>query len=255
MEKTTAIIGDKSSESKHWLKHELTSLWPELIICGEAENGPDSIRLVKQHRPDIAFLEVRIPGLCGMEVARRIGELCHVVFISPHEHYAMNAFEAGAVDYLLKPVESKRFSKTIERLKEKLATSSCTMTFGNTFSNQTDSLPAGNEAGGFLKWIKARDTNGIRLIDVDDVFYFNARDRYTAVITRTRESYIRKPIRELAHELDPARFWRIHRSTLVNAGCIERISPSPTGRGTVKLKQRSETLTVSRRYLSVFKQM
>ena len=124
--------------------------------------------------------------MCGMEVARQISNHCHVVFISSHDHYAINAFEAGAVDYLLKPVQSKRFSITIERLKEKVAASSGTRTPGNMFSNQPDSPQARNAAGGFLKWIKVRDTNGIRLIDVDDVSYFNSRDRYTAVITRTK---------------------------------------------------------------------
>jgi len=255
MERSTAIITDRSQESINLVKHKLTDLWPDLAICGEARNGPDSIRLVNRYHPKIAFLEVRIPELCGMEVARQISNHCHVVFISSHDHYAINAFEAGAVDYLLKPVQSKRFSITIERLKEKVAASSGTRTPGNMFSNQPDSPQARNAAGGFLKWIKVRDTNGIRLIDVDDVSYFNSRDRYTAVITRTNESYIRKPIRELAAELDPDRFWRIHRGTLVNAGCIERISQSSTGRGIVKLKQNSETLTISRRYLSLFRQM
>jgi len=252
MHDITAIIADDEAPLRQLLRRMLSDVWPDLVILGEAQNGREALDLLKRHRPDIAFLDIRMPGLTGMEVADRISGTCRVVFVTAYDAYAVEAFEKEAIDYLLKPVSRERLEKTVMRIKEGLKA-------GKPFPVEvlrrlmvqfTD-----DEESPRLRYLRLQYGDSVRLIPVEDVIYFKAQDKYTRVITLEGESLIRKPIKELAGELEREKFWQIHRGTIVNVRYIDRVSRSLTGKGVVRLKGNSETLTVSNRYLHLFRQM
>jgi DNA-binding LytR/AlgR family response regulator len=250
-----AIIADDEQQLRIHLKSKLADLWPELNICGEAGNGVEALELIESSRPAIAFLDIKMPGLSGIEVAQKIRNNCRVVFITAFDQYAIEAFENEAVDYLLKPVTDKRLQKTVHRLKKQI---SAAPNPPPDFSETMDRLLAAIEdkqVSGYLKWIKVRHGEEVRLIAVDDVYYFKAEDKYTVLTTRDGESLIRKSIRHLSEQLDPEQFWRIHRGTLIRVGRIAGINRSFSGRLIISLKDLKETLTVSRSYAHLFKQM
>jgi DNA-binding LytR/AlgR family response regulator len=250
-----AIIADDEEELRALLKSSLAEIWPELVICGEARNGKEAIELVESMRPQIAFLDIRMPGLSGMEVAKRIAGLCRIVFVTAFDQYAIEAFEREAVDYLLKPVSKERLGQTVQRLKHQLNASTQPPAGLAEVLEQVLSRLPGKAGPEYLRWIKTQQKESIRLIPVDEVDYFQAEDKYTLVMTKEGESLIRKTIKELSEELDPAQFWQIHRGIIVNVSKIDKVSRSLTGRGVVKLKERPELLTVSRSYLHLFNQM
>ena len=196
-----------------------------------------------------------MPGLSGMEVAKRVINSCWIVFITAYDKYAVEAFENEAIDYLLKPITHKRLEKAITRLQKQIAASIKPPPNMSEIIEQTLTRLHRKETPGYLRWLKAQYGDGIRLIPVDDVSYFKASDKYTLVLTKDGELLIKKTIKDLADELDPDQFWRIHRGTIVNARSITKVSRSLTGRGVVKLKDRPELLTVSRSYMHIFKQM
>jgi DNA-binding LytR/AlgR family response regulator len=250
-----AIIADDEEQLRIYLRSKLTGLWPELDICGEAENGLKAQELIEKNRPEIAFLDINMPGLSGLEVARKITCDCRIVFITAYDQYAIEAFENEAIDYLLKPVSEERLAKTVKRLQQQIA---------DRFPSPADlartlerfmSTMKTREVPGYLKWIKVRHGEDVRLISVDEVCYFKAEDKYTVVKTPTSESLIKKSIRQLVTELDPDQFWRIHRGTIINVNYIDRINRSFAGRLTIKLENLPEVLTVSRSYSHLFKQM
>ena len=249
-----AIIADDEKELRGFLKTRLQEAWPELEICGEAANGQEAVALIESEEPDVAFLDIRMPGLSGLQVAGRIAGACHVVFVTAYDQYAVEAFEREAVDYLLKPLSKERLAVTVARLKERLKAGAAP---APAYAGLLESLVAkvSGGRGGFLRWIRAHHKDGVRLIPVEEVDYFKADEKYTLVLTAQGESLIRKSIRELAEELDPAQFWQIHRGVIVNASRIEKITRSLTGRGIVELKNRPEQLVVSRNFLHLFKQM
>ncbi len=249
-----AVIADDEEELRGYLKNSLAEVWPELIICGEAGNGLDALDLVESMRPQIAFLDIRMPGLSGMEVAKKIAGLCRVVFVTAFDRYAIEAFEREAVDYLLKPVSKERLGQTVQRLKNQLDGSTQPPAGLTEVLEQVLSRLPGRGGPEYLRWIKTQQKESIRLIPVEEVDYFRAEDKYTLVMTKEGESLIRKTIKELSEELDPAQFWQIHRGTIVNVSRIDKVSRSLTGRGVVKLKERPELLTVSRGYLHLFNQ-
>ena len=250
-----AIIADDEEQLRIYLKSKLAELWPELIICGEAENGLDALKLIETCRPAIAFLDIKMPGLTGIEVAQKISADCRVVFITAFDQYAIEAFENEAIDYLLKPVTDKRLQKTIERLKKQIsAISKPPIDFSQTMDRLLAALKD-NQPSGYLKWIKVRHAEEVRLIAIDDVYYFKAEDKYTVVKTREGESLIKKSIRQLTEELEPDQFWRIHRGTIINVSRIGKVSRSFAGRLIITLKDLPENLTVSRSYANLFKQM
>ncbi len=250
-----AIIADDEKELRAYLRALLSESWPELSICGEAKNGKEALELVESKRPQIAFLDIRMPGLSGMQVAKRIAGLCRIVFVTAFDQYAVQAFEKEAVDYLLKPVSKERLLQTVQRLKNQLDSSAEPPARLAEVVEQVLSKLPGRGGPHFLRWIKTQNKDSIRLIPVEEADYFKAEDKYTVVITKEEESLIKKSIKELAQELDPAQFWQIHRGTIVNVSKIDRVSRSLTGRGILKLKERPELLTVSRNYLHLFKQM
>ena len=250
-----AIIADDEKELRTYLRSMLSEVWPELTICGEAKNGKEALQMVESLHPDVAFLDIRMPGLSGMEVARRIAGLCRIVFVTAFDQYAVEAFEKEAVDYLLKPVSKERLIQTIQRLKNQLNSSTEPPARMAEVIEQVLSKLSGRGEASFLRWIKAQHKDSIRLIPVEEADYFKAEDKYTLVITKEGELLIKKSIKELVQELDPAQFWQIHRGTIVNISKIDKVSRSLTGRGILKLKERPEFLTVSRNYLHLFKQM
>ncbi len=252
MNEVNAVIADDEAPLRQSLRARLSEVWPELVICGEAKNGKEALDLIERHRPQVAFLDIRMPGLTGMEVAERIQGACRVVFVTAYDEYAVDAFEKEAVDYLLKPVSNERLAKTVKRLKENLESGAAVP--ADVLRRLLARL-SGEERAGSLQYLRVQHGDGVRLIPVDEVIYFKAEDKYTTVITREGESLVRKPIKELAEELDHEKFWQIHRGAIVNVRFIARVSRSLTGKGVVKLKDRSETLTISNRYMHLFKQM
>jgi len=249
-----AIIADDEKELRTYLRTMLAEVWPELVICGEARNGKEAVEMIESERPQVAFLDIRMPGLSGMEVAKKIAGVCHIVFVTAYDRYAVEAFEREAVDYLLKPVLKDRLMTTVSRLKNVSNPSpDRPERLSETIEGILDHL-AERRKTDWLRWIKVQNTDGIHLVSVDDVYYFKAEDKYTVLVTKEGESLIKKSIRDLAHELDPRQFMQIHRATIVNISRIDRVSRSLTGRGTVKLKDKQELLTVSRSYLYLFKQ-
>jgi DNA-binding LytR/AlgR family response regulator len=250
-----AIIADDEKELRVYLRSLLSQIWPELVICGEAGNGKEALELVDSERPHVTFLDIKMPGLTGMEVAQKIAGLSHIVFVTAYDRYAAEAFEREAVDYILKPISNKRLARTVARLKERLNTAPLPPTQLADVVEQIFSRLESRAAPDYLRWIKTRHRDDIRLIPVEEIDYFKANDKYTLVMTKDGESLIRKSIKELVNQLDPVQFWQIHRSTIVNVSKIDKVSHSLTGRGVVKLKDRTELLTVSRNYLPLFKHM
>jgi DNA-binding LytR/AlgR family response regulator len=250
-----AIIAEDEKEPRLYLRSMLSEVWPELIISGEAKNGKEALQMIESMHPDVAFLDIRMPGLSGMEVAKKIAGLSHIVFVTAFNQYAVEAFEKDAIDYLLKPVSKERLTQTVQRLKKQLDTSTGPPVRLAEVIEQVLSKVSGKGQADFLRWIKAQYKDGIRLIQVEEADYFKAEDKYTLVITKEGESLIKKSIKELAKELDPGQFWQIHRGTIVNVSKIDKVSRSLTGRGILKLKGRPELLTVSRNHLHLFKQM
>jgi DNA-binding LytR/AlgR family response regulator len=250
-----AIIADEE-QAIGQIESLLADLWPELEVCGRAETGPEALRLIEKHEPQLAILEVRLPGICGMQVARKITGICQVVFTTDFDHYAVNAFDSGALDYLLKPVSRERWQKAIQRAQRQLVSSAEVRSFpshGSATLEQADSPVTQKHP--FRQWICTQIGIRSKLIPVDQACYFQSDHKYTSVVTRESETLITKSIKCLAEELDPSKFWRIHRSTVVNVAQIAGVSRSSTGRGVLQLKDRPENLTVSRPYLHLFKQV
>jgi DNA-binding LytR/AlgR family response regulator len=250
-----AIIADDEKELRTYLKNMLAETWPELEICGEAVNGREALEMVDAFAPQIAFLDIKMPGLSGLDVAKNIAGLCRIVFITAFDQYAVEAFEREAVDYLVKPVTKKRLAQTIHRLKKQLQSSPEPPADLAEMITQVLANLQINASAEYLQWIKTQHKENVRLIPVEEVDYFQAEDKYTLVMTAKEEALIKKSIKELSRELDPQKFWQIHRGTIVNVSRIETVGRSLTGRGILKLKNRLNSLTVSRQYLHLFKQM
>jgi DNA-binding LytR/AlgR family response regulator len=248
-----ALIADDEPELAKYLQAKLATLWPELTICAIAANGIEALRIIDDENPDIAFLDIKMPGLTGLEVAQRIDGHTRVVFVTAYDHYAVDAFEREAVDYLLKPVNDERLTKCIARLKQQLAKHESPPELSSLLQKLSGLLP--NQGEGFLRWIRASVGANVRLIPTEEVLYFQAADKYTAVITKDGEALIRLSIKELTDQLDPQHFWQIHRGTIVNAQHIASTARDEAGHVLVNIKSHAQTLQVSRGYAHLFKQM
>jgi DNA-binding LytR/AlgR family response regulator len=249
----TAIIADDEIHLAEYLNERLTALWPDLEIVGIAKNGPEALKLIDDEGPQIAFLDIRMPGLTGLEVAKRIDQRTHVVFVTAFDQYAVDAFENEAADYLLKPVADERLQRAIERLKKRLAGNETPASVGELLSRIATALP--RTAQPFLRRIRASVGDVVRQIPVEEVLFFQAQDKYVVVMTKEGESLIRTGIAELAAQLDPDSFWQIHRSTIVNVTGIASTRRDFSGHVVVKLKDHKAELQVSRAYTHLFKQM
>jgi DNA-binding LytR/AlgR family response regulator len=251
----TAIIADDERLMREQLRARLTEVWPDLQVLAEAKNGEEAVAAVHDHRPDLAFLDIRMPGMTGIEAARHIGDACHVVFITAYNEYAVDAFEHGAIDYVLKPAEPERLAITVARLKQRLGSKPSDL--GALLTQLTAKLESAGGAAqrNRLQWIQASVGQQLRLIPTAEILFFTSDEKYTRVQTESFEALIRKPIKELIDELDPEQFWQIHRGTIVNAKAIAGVTRDFRGRQLVLIKGHTEKLEVSRNYTHLFKQM
>jgi DNA-binding LytR/AlgR family response regulator len=231
------------------LRSHLAALWPELQIVGEAGNGFQALQLLDRLTPDIVFLDIQMPGLTGLEVARQVAQRCHVVFVTAYDAHAVAAFEQGAVDYVLKPYAVERLALATQRLRRRIGSAPPPL---DALLRELAAIAPERK---HLRWINASRGNEVTLITVDEILYFQADTKYTRVVTRDQEALIRRPLKELQDELDPACFWPIHRSTIVNANAIAGVTRDLRGRILVKLKARAEKLAVSEAHEHLFKQM
>jgi DNA-binding LytR/AlgR family response regulator len=254
-----ALIADDEPHLAQYLRERLAAVWPELQIAGVAADGPEALRLVEEHDPDVLFLDIRMPGLSGLEVARRAAAGVQIVFVTAYDQYAVDAFEREAVDYVVKPVTDERLRETVRRLRQRLRNPQPPEGVAAALEALGRVLPAlGAAAPGAverLAWIRAAIGSQVRLISVDEVCYFQANDKYTSVFTAEGQALIRTPLKELAEQLDPERFWQVHRGTIVNLRHVSATMRDLTGRVTLTLKNRPEKVAVSRAYAHLFKQM
>lgn len=249
----TAIIADDEAILRAQLKTALGEVWPQLNIVGEAKNGLQAVTLIRKLQPDIAFLDIRMPGLTGLQVATQEKGACEWVFVTAYDQYAIDAFDNAAIDYLLKPVSAERLQKTVLRLQDRLQNTLQTNSQElSTILNQL--LKNIQPAQNFLQWLPVSQREETTMLCVDDVDYFQAEDKYTVVVTSDEKRVIRRSIKELEQTLDPDKFWRIHRATIVRVAVIEQLSKEFRGRYLLKLHGHQETLTVSRSYAHRFKQ-
>ena len=251
----TAIIADDERLMREQLRARLTEVWPDLQVLAEAKTGEEAVTAVRDHHPDLAFLDIRMPGMTGIEAARHIGDACHVVFITAYNEYAVDAFEHGAIDYVLKPAEAERLAITVARLKQRLGSKPSDL--GALLTQLSAKLESAGGAAqrNHLQWIQASVGHQLRLIPSAEILFFTSDEKYTRVQTETFEALIRKPIKELIDELDPEQFWQIHRGTIVNAKAIAGVTRDFRGRQLVLIKGHTEKLEVSRNYTHLFKQM
>lgn len=249
----TAIIVDDEPVLCENLRNMLAEQWPELSVIGIAGDGNKAVRLALKLRPDIVFLDIRMPEKTGLETAARIGDFCRIIFVTAHDEYAVEAFEKQAVDYLLKPVTAERLARTVARLKKDLRKNNILPTTvpEELLHNRNGVIPSSS----YLQWVKAGSGDRVRLISVDDVCYFQSEDKYTKVVTSSGEELIRTSIKQLAEFLDPEQFWRIHRATIVKVSNIKHAIRSYSGRYRIELNSHDTILTSSRTYAYLFKQM
>jgi DNA-binding LytR/AlgR family response regulator len=250
--KPRALIADDETHLAEHLRARLAHAWPELEILPLAANGLDALRAIGEEEPEVAFLDIRMPGLTGIELARRIDTRTHVVFVTAFDQYAVEAFDREVVDYILKPVTDERLARAVERLRRKIASREPPPALDEVLAKLARVLPA---AGGRLRWVRALKGDLVQQIAVDDVLYFRASDKYTCVVTREGESLIRLALAELSEQLDPEVFWQIHRGTVVNMNEVGAARRDLGGRVFVKLKDGTTELAVSRAYAHLFKQM
>ena len=249
--RVSAVIADDEPLLRAQLRSRLARLWPELVVVHEMGNGRDVLQVLQDHKPQLFFLDIHMPGVNGLEAARAIGARAHVVFVTAFDQYAVEAFERGAVDYVLKPFNEDRLGLTVGRLKERLASRPARI------EDLVESLASrlGARSSEHLRWIKASVGSNVRLIPVEEILFFQSDEKYTRVVTCEAESLIRKPIRELLDELDPAKFWQIHRATIVNVDHIASVRRGLKDQAEISLRDHAETLVVSRAFTHLFKQM
>jgi DNA-binding LytR/AlgR family response regulator len=252
-----AIVAEDEPNLASYLCERLAAAWPELQVVGVAGNGPETLRLIGEHDPDVLFLDIRMPGLSGLEIAHRAAEGVHVVFVTAYDQYAVQAFEHEAVDYVLKPVTDERLAETVRRLRERLRAAPVGDELKRALDALSRVLPGldTRTGPGRLAWIRASVGNQVRLIPVEEVCYFRANDKYTSVFTAEGEALIRTSLKELSEQLDPDRFWQIHRATIVNLAAVASTSRDLAGHTQLRLKSRPETLAVSRAFAHRFRQM
>lgn len=265
MKVCTALIADDEPLLREQLTLHLRRFWPELEVVAQARNGREAVELFDQMQPEVCFLDVHMPGMNGVEAARSIGRRASIVFVTAFENYAVEAFRQGAIDYLVKPLEEARLHDTVVRLKERLITTAsaqptpldqiATTEMDALLERMTLQLRERLGPQPWLKWIKASVGNTVRLIPVEQVLYLKSDTKYTLVVWEGGEALIRKTIRELADTLDPQFFAQIHRSVIVNLQQVAHYANGQGDSGEVQLKGRKETLSVSRSYVHLFRQM
>ncbi len=256
----TALIADDEDLPRAELRRMLATAWPALRIVAECEHGPAAVEALDEHAPDIAFLDIRMPGLSGLDVARAASGRCHAVFTTAYDSHAIEAFNAGAVDYLLKPVRADRLAQTVQRLQTRLQAQAAAPDLGQLVEQLSAQLQqrqagSGGTAAPRLRWLSASVGDVIKMFGIDEVLFFQSDEKYTRVVTASDEAHVRKPLKEIAEGLDPDVFWQIHRGVIVRANGIARAQRDDTGRITLQLRQHAERLQVSQAYAWRFKPM
>ncbi|RZT95015.1 LytR/AlgR family response regulator transcription factor [Rivibacter subsaxonicus] len=246
---TDAVIAEDEPLLRGELKDSLTRLWPGLRIVAEAEDGVEALDALGRCKPQVMFLDIEMPGLSGLEVARAASGRCHIVFVTAYNQHAVAAFEQGAVDYVMKPFSAARLAAAIARVRERLDAAPAKL------DGLLEVLREQAPKRGFLRWINASSGQNVRLITTDEVCYFKADSKYTLVVTADAEALIRRSIKELMDELDPEVFWPVHRGVVVNVNAIALAHRKLGGQFELKLKQRKETLAVSEPFAYRFRQM
>lgn len=263
----TAMIVDDEAPMRDQLRNRLKKIWPELHIVAEAANGITAIEQAQAHQPDIIFLDIRMPGKNGIEAASLLAQQAQVVFVTAYDEYAVQAFERGAMDYLLKPVELDRLSQTCIRLKQRVEEKRAIQTnlsTSNKPKNQSKEVEQlltqlmqhqQDQKREYLRWIQASVGTSLRMISTKEILFFKSDEKYTLVQTEQGEYLIRKTLKELEDELDPKEFWRIHRSTLVRVSAIAEVTKDFRGRHMLGVRGSSEKLEISRNHTHLFQQM
>jgi DNA-binding LytR/AlgR family response regulator len=258
----TALVADDEPLLREALVRQLAQAWPELEVVAEARNGREALTMFEAHQPDICFLDVQMPGINGVEAAREIGRRAHLVFVTAFDHYAVQAFAQGVLDYLVKPVELARLSETVARLQERLRADQPATHSESLLQQLTQQLARLQTSSGTepLRWIRAQVGQTLRLIATDDIVFLRADSKYTLVAWRgddgrAAEALVRTPLRELAARLDPAQFVQVHRSAIVNLRAVDHVRRGDNETADIHLKGRPEILPVSRNFLHLFKQM
>ncbi len=250
MSAPTAVIAEDETQLRDALRGLLAAIWPELTIEAEVRDGLEACEALDRHIPDVLFLDIEMPGMTGLDVARRASGRCHIVFVTAYDEYAVSAFEHEAVDYVLKPITKERLATTVNRLKQRMRTRPADL---DGFLREVAARLA--PAREYLRWIAVSEKEEVRFITVDEVCYFQSDNKYTRVVTAETDALIRRTIKELAEEVDPKAFWQIHRSTLVSVKSIAGVMRDFRGNLHVRLKERKETLPVSEPYLHLFRQI
>ena len=261
-ERPTALVADDEPLLREALTRQLAQTWPELDVIAQARNGREAVELFEGRRPDVCFLDVHMPGLSGVEAASMIGSRAHLVFVTAYDHYAVQAFAQGALDYLVKPVEPARLAETVVRLKERLRSAqpaSNTAALLEQLAAQLARLQV-EQARAPLRWVRAQVGASLRLIPVEDIDYLRSDTKYTRVAWRgdqgePGDALVRAPLKELVTQLDPALFAQIHRSVVVNLRAIDHVTRGDNETADIHLKGRDEVLPVSRSYLHLFREM
>lgn len=245
-----AVIAEDEATLREELCELIPKLWPQLQICGVAADGTQALAFLRAQNPEVLFLDIEMPGCSGLEVARQASGSSHVVFITAHDRYAVEAFERDAVDYLMKPIDETRLRAALERLRGRLRSAPANIeSLLDGLAARLDQRPA------YLRWITASQGTEVRLITTEEICYFRAEHKYTMVVTAEHESAINRPIKELRRLLDPALFWQVHRGTIVNVRHIASVTRDFRGQLSLRMKGRKEVLAVSAPYVSQFKSM
>jgi DNA-binding LytR/AlgR family response regulator len=250
---TSALIADDEPHLAQHLKEQLTQLWPELDIVHVARNGIEAAAKIAELEPDLAFLDIQMPGLNGLEVAQDIEGPTRVVFVTAYDEYAVQAFDHAALDYLLKPLKNTRLARTIERVKLALAAPQAPDAMLAQALQRLLVAPA--QAPQRLRYVRAAQGLLTHQVAVGDIMFFHADDKYTVVKTAAGEHLIRTPITELASQLDPDQFWQVHRATLINLDFLAGTRRDETSRLFVRLTGHDAELPVSRAFVHLFKAM
>jgi DNA-binding LytR/AlgR family response regulator len=255
----TALIADDEPLLRSTLTRLLSSAWPELEVVAEARNGREAIEQFESIHPDVCFLDVHMPGINGVDAARAIGRRAHIVFVTAYDQYAVQAFEHGALDYLVKPVEPARLEDTVARLRERLTAPAPSGDMDALIEQLAQRLSK-DKAPPTLRWIHASIGQEVRLISIEDIDFLRSDEKYTLVAWRgeggrASEALIRTPLKDLIDQLDPERFLQVHRSVVVNRASISHVTRGDNETASIHLKGRGEILPVSRSYLHLFRQM